>query len=77
VGEVRHKKERYPGQHEAIISRELWEQVQQRLLSGAARSSEGRKTEAPQSPLAGKRFDESGEPIYVQGSAKGQRRYRY
>jgi site-specific DNA recombinase len=77
VGEVRHKKERYPGQHEAIISRELWERVQQRLLRGAARSGEGRKTEAPQNPLAGKLFDESGEPLYVQGAAKGQHRYRY
>jgi hypothetical protein len=41
------------------------------------RSGEGRKTEAPGSPLAGKLFDESGEPLYVQGAAKGQRRYRY
>ncbi len=77
VGEVRHKKERYPGQHEAIINRELWERVQQQLRNRVARSGQGCKTEAPQSPLAGKLFDESGEPLYVQGSAKGQRRYRY
>ena len=41
------------------------------------REGEGRKTEAPRSPLAGKLFDENGEPLYVQGAAKGQRRYRY
>jgi site-specific DNA recombinase len=41
------------------------------------RSGEGRKTAVPRSPLAGKLFDESGEPLYVQGAAKGQRRYRY
>jgi site-specific DNA recombinase len=41
------------------------------------RSGAGRKTEAPSSPLASKLFDESGEPLYVQGAAKGQRRYRY
>lgn len=29
------------------------------------------------SPLAGKLFDEQGEPLYVQGAAKGRRRYRY
>ncbi len=77
VGEIRHRNERHPGQHDAIVSRELWERVQQQLSSRAARRGEGRKTEAPRSPLAGKLFDESGEPLYVQGAAKGQRRYRY
>ena len=76
-GEIRHKHERHPGQHEAIIGRELWERVQQQLRSRAARSGEGRKTEAPRSPLAGKLFDENREPLYVQGAAKGNRRYRY
>ena len=77
LGEIRHKRERHPGQHEAIVSRELWERVQQRLRDRGVRRGEGRKTEAPGSPLAGKLFDESGEPLYVQGAAKGQRRYRY
>ncbi len=77
LGEIRHKHERHPGQHEAIIGRELWERVQQQLRSRAARSGEGRKTEAPRSPLAGKLFDENGELLYVQGAAKGSRRYRY
>jgi site-specific DNA recombinase len=77
VGEIRHKRDRHPGQHEAVISRELWERVQERLRSRAARVGEGRKTEAVQSPLAGKLYDENGEPLYVQGAAKDQRRYRY
>ncbi|MDO8430917.1 MAG: recombinase family protein [Candidatus Binatus sp.] len=77
LGEIRHRNERHIGQHEAIVSRDLWERVQQQLRSRAVRQGEGRKTEAPRSPLAGKLFDESGEPLYVQGAAKGQRRYRY
>jgi site-specific DNA recombinase len=77
LGEIRHKHERHPGLHEAIVSRELWERVQQRLRDQGVRSGAGRKTEAPSSPLAGKLFDESGEPLYVQGAAKGRRRYRY
>ena len=77
LGEIRHKHERHPGRHEAIVSRELWERVQQRLHDRRVRSGAGRKTEAPGSPLAGKLFDESGEPLYMQGAAKGQRRYRY
>jgi site-specific DNA recombinase len=77
VGQIRHKKELYPGQHEAIVNRNLWQRVQQRLNGRATREGEGRKTEAPRSPLAGKLFDENGEPLYIQGAAKGQRRYRY
>jgi site-specific DNA recombinase len=77
IGEIRHRKECHPGQHEAIVSRELWERVQQRLRERKVRSAEGRKTTASNSPLAGKLFDESGELLYVQGAAKGLRRYRY
>ncbi|HUO03638.1 MAG TPA: recombinase family protein, partial [Candidatus Binataceae bacterium] len=76
VGEIRHKQERYPGQHEAILARDLWEKVQQRLLENTAR---GRSSSSGTiaSPLAGKIRDAQGEPLYVQGAAKAGRRYRY
>lgn len=77
LGEIRHKQEYHRGQHEPIVSRELWERVQQNLLAHSARLGEGRKTEASPSALSGKLFDESGEPLYVQGAARGRRRYRY
>jgi len=77
LGEIRHKDERYAGQHEAIVSRDLWERAQQWLRARGVRYGEGRKTEAPRSPLAGRLFDDGGEPLYVQGAAKGHRRYRY
>jgi site-specific DNA recombinase len=77
VGEIRHKRERHPGQHEPTVSRELWEQVQKKLRGGAMRHGEGIKGEAAGSPLAGKLFDEGGEPLYVQGAKKGARQYRY
>ena len=76
-GEIRHKQQSHPGQHEPIISRELWERVQAKLFDRAVRDGEGRKTAAMRSPLAGKLFDANGEPLYVQGAVKGQRRYRY
>jgi hypothetical protein len=66
-----------PDSTRKIVSGELWERVQQRLRDQGVRSGAGRKTEAPSSPLADKLFDESGEPLYVQGAAKRQRRYRY
>jgi hypothetical protein len=37
----------------------------------------GRPTKVPLSPLAGKLFDENAEPLYVQGTVKGLRHYRY
>ena len=38
LGKIRHKQERYPGQHEAIVPRELWEKsVQRRLRTNVVR----------------------------------------
>jgi site-specific DNA recombinase len=77
IGEIRHKHDRYPGQHEAIVDRELWDRVHDRLRDRAARRrGAGPSTPRP-SALAGKLFDESGEPLYVQGATRGGRRYRY
>jgi site-specific DNA recombinase len=76
IGEIRHKQERHPGQHEAILPLELWERVQQRLNGNAARGR-GTSNRSIASPLAGKLFDADGQPLYVQGAAKGRRRYRY
>src|SRR5258708_10336145 len=59
-----------------MVSRELWEKVQLRLRDQAA-THRRRHTKAPPSPLAGKLFDENGEPLYVQGAVKGTRHYLY
>jgi site-specific DNA recombinase len=76
VGEIRHKRERHLGQHERILERNLWEKVQQRLRDRTDRPIAPRTKVSP-SPLAGKVFDETGEPLYVQAAVKDQRRYRY
>jgi site-specific DNA recombinase len=76
VGEIRHRNERHLGQHEAIVDRESWEKVQLRLSQQAAHPR-GQSTNAGENLLAGKLFDEAGEPLYVCGATKGQRRYRY
>jgi site-specific DNA recombinase len=76
IGEIRHKRERHPGQHEAILDRKLWEKVQRQLQNHVARPTEPRTKVSP-SPLAGKVFDETGEPLYVQAAVKDRRRYRY
>src|SRR5271170_5222151 len=76
IGEIRHKQERHPGQHEAILSKELWERVQRQLNENAARGR-GTSNRSITSPLAGKLFDADGQPLYVQGATKARRRYRY
>ena len=64
LGEIRHKGERYPGQHEPILDREMWERVQQRLRDGTRRGGQP-SVKAPASPLGGKVFDEEGEPSFT------------
>ncbi len=77
IGEIRHKKVRHPGQHEAIMDRQTWEEVQRRLRDQTARDGIP-KIKAAGNILAGKLFDEHGEPLYATG-AKGRHggRYRY
>ncbi|MDO8589227.1 MAG: recombinase family protein [Armatimonadota bacterium] len=76
IGEIRHKRERHLGLHDAILERDLWEKVQKQLAEQAGRRGQ-RTTKAGSSPLAGLLFDQSGEPLYAQCTAKGARRYRY
>ena len=76
LGEIRHRKVRHPGQHLAIVDRAVWEQVQERLRTQAAHHRTIDRG-ALSSPLAGKLFDESGEPLYACGANKSARRYRY
>jgi site-specific DNA recombinase len=76
IGEVRHKGERHPGQHEAILTRDLWERVQQRLSDTAVRSGTDEPKCIP-GPLAGKLFDQHGGRLTPSHTVKGGRRYRY
>jgi site-specific DNA recombinase len=77
IGEIRHKKVRHPGQHEAILDRETWEKVQRRLRDQTARDGTP-KIKAARNILIGKLFDENGKPLYSTG-AKGRHggSYRY
>ena len=76
LGEIRHGKVRHPGRHQAIVDRKLWECVQRQLREQAAHHRTiGRG--AVLSPLAGKLFDEKGQPLYACGANKSGRRYRY
>ena len=77
VGQIRYKETYHPGQHEGIIDQQLWDQVQQKLVSNRAGIVEqSRKTEA--GSLAGKLFDAAtGEALVIVHANKKERRYRY
>src|SRR6266849_8586977 len=74
--EISHKGARHPGQHEAIIERELFEHIQTLLRERAVRRKI-RTNKVASSPLAGKLLDESGESLTPSHAVKGERRYRY
>jgi site-specific DNA recombinase len=76
LGEVVHKKACYPGQHDAIVSRGLWEKVAARLNENnqAHRTAKSRSTP---SVLTGKLFDTNGVRFTPTHAIKNGRRYRY
>jgi DNA invertase Pin-like site-specific DNA recombinase len=62
VGEVPHRSLSHPGQHEAIIERQLWEQVRQRLREHTRRTTSEKST-LPAPALAGKLFGENDQRL--------------
>ena len=76
VGEVPHKGNLYPGQHEAIIDRELWDRVQAKLIGGSAKRR-GSKRKTASSALIGKILDEQGNALTPSHANKRGQRYRY
>ena len=77
VGEVRHKDLRYPGRHEAIIEREIWDKAQV-MLEAKSQTVRGKgRHAADRSPLTGRLFDETGDRLTPSYTKKGERRIRY
>ena len=76
VGEVRHKGVAHKGQHEPIISRELWDKVQSILANNRVERRIGGKGRAP-SLLTGMLRDPHGRLMSPTYAVKDTRRYRY
>ena len=79
VGEIRHKGKTYPGQHDAIIDRPLWEEVQAILAEDAhARAGHTQTRRKTEALLRGLLYDENGVKYYPTFSTKPSgKRYRY
>ena len=75
-GEVAHRGNVYPGEHEAIVDAELWEAVQQGLAESRTNRRLGGNASHP-SLLAGLVADATGEPMVPTHANKAGRRYRY
>ena len=75
-GEIVHKDRHYPGEHEAIIDRALWDAVQARLAANAVERSSGERAKNP-SLFVGLLFDADGNRMTPTHALKKGRRYRY
>ena len=75
VGRLRHKGQSHDGLHSAIIDRETWDRVRQKLES----QTRARRMSQPDdhSFLAGKLYDDRGNSMSANHASKGGRRWRY
>jgi site-specific DNA recombinase len=76
AGEVRHKGATYPGQHRAIVDREVFATVQQQLAQNAVERHSQTNARAP-SLLTGLVYDETGDLLCPTHTNKKGQRYRY
>jgi site-specific DNA recombinase len=76
LGQIVHKQQSYPGQHEAIIDPELWQRVQQRLEQNRVERKMSHGAAAP-SLLTGLIYDGQGHRMTPTHAVKNGRRYRY
>ena len=76
VGDIAHGKLTYPGLHDAIIDRDIWDRVQAMLAEHLAGERRASRAASP-SLLAGLIVDEEGEPLIATHACKGKVRYRY
>ena len=77
LGEITHKDRSYPGEHDAIIDTDLFQQVQGRLALNHHKFV-NRQTRSAACPLHNKIFDAQGKPMRPSfGYGRGKKIYRY
>src|SRR6476660_4021847 len=75
-GEITHKGDAYPGEHQAIIEQALWDKVQETLAKNRVERTTGVHSSHP-SLLTGFVFDQNGERLTPTHAVKKGTRYRY
>jgi site-specific DNA recombinase len=76
IGEVTHKTAVYPGQHEPIISRQIWNKVRC-ILQESPRARAGRTRAATPALLKGLLFGPTGRAMSPTHTKRGNKLYRY
>jgi DNA invertase Pin-like site-specific DNA recombinase len=76
IGDTVHRDKHFPGEHEAIISKELWDQVQEKMQANTQGQRSGARAKEP-SLLVGLVFDEMDRRLTPSHTVKGGKRYRY
>jgi site-specific DNA recombinase len=76
LGEIPHRGQNHPGEHAAIVPRELWDRVQAQLSSDNQGRKNGLKANSP-SLLVGLLQDTEGNRFTPCHTSKSGRRYRY
>jgi len=74
-GEIAYRGEIYPGEHDAIVTQELWDTVHARLRDNGVERPDGIAQQP--SMLAGMISDEAGRRLTPSHACKSSRRYRY
>jgi site-specific DNA recombinase len=75
-GEITHRGNAYPGEHPAIVDKQLWDAVQTILADNRVNREVGSYAKQP-SLLTGLAFDETGERLTPSHAVKKGARYRY
>jgi len=75
-GEVRHRDQSYPGEHEAVIPQDLWQKVQNQLRSDNGGRRTGVKADCS-NMLVGLLQDVEGNRFHPSHTVKNGKRYRY
>jgi site-specific DNA recombinase len=76
LGEIHHRGVNHPGEHAAIVPRELWDRVQAKLKSDNQGRRNGLKANSP-SLLVGLLQDSDGNRFTPSHTSKNGKRYRY
>lgn len=76
LGKIVHKGEVFDGEHTAIVTQELWDEVQSTLRANASGTSRRLKVQQP-SLLVGMLFDGEGKAMTPSHATKPGKRYRY
>ncbi len=77
VGRIAHKGQVHEGQHEPIVSQDLWDGVQQSLGDHLGAATTKRTRQSSDALLAGKLYDDSGNRMSPTWARKGSKRWRY